>query len=114
MRTELVGREAELALLADSLAAALDGLPQVVVCEGEAGIGKTRLAQELVGWRSGAASSGFGGRPPRPPARRRSGRGARCCGRSRAALICRPSPTSIVSRPSWPVLPPTWFWPSHQ
>jgi predicted ATP-dependent serine protease len=49
MRAELVGREAELAVHADSLAAALDGLPQVVVCEGEAGIGKTRLAQELVG-----------------------------------------------------------------
>jgi DNA-binding CsgD family transcriptional regulator len=68
MRTELVGREAELALLGDSLAAALDGLPQVVVCEGEAGIGKTRLAQELVGlaerrgvlwvWGSAAETSG--------------------------------------------------------
>jgi DNA-binding CsgD family transcriptional regulator len=49
MGAELVGREAELAVLTDSLAAALDGHPQVVVCEGEAGIGKTRLAQELVG-----------------------------------------------------------------
>jgi DNA-binding CsgD family transcriptional regulator len=68
MRAELVGREAELAVLADSLAAALDGLPQVVVCEGEAGIGKTRLAQELVGvaerrgvlwvWGSAAETSG--------------------------------------------------------
>ena len=68
MRAEFVGREAELAVLADSLAAALDGLPQVVVCEGEAGIGKTRLAQELVGlaerrgvlwvWGSAAETSG--------------------------------------------------------
>ena len=68
MRAELVGREAELAVHADSLAAALDGLPQVVVCEGEAGIGKTRLAQELVGvaerrgvlwvWGSAAETSG--------------------------------------------------------
>jgi predicted ATPase len=49
MRAELVGREAEMAVLTDSLAAALDGLPRVVVCEGEAGIGKTRLAQELLG-----------------------------------------------------------------
>src|SRR5215217_5707872 len=48
MRAELVGREAELAVLTDSLAAVLDGLPRVVVCEGEAGIGKTRLAQELL------------------------------------------------------------------
>jgi DNA-binding CsgD family transcriptional regulator len=38
-----------MAVLTDSLAAALDGLPRVVVCEGEAGIGKTRLAQELLG-----------------------------------------------------------------
>jgi DNA-binding CsgD family transcriptional regulator len=68
MRAELVGREAELAVHADSLAAALDGLPRVVVCEGEAGIGKTRLAQELVGvaerrgvlwvWGSAAETSG--------------------------------------------------------
>jgi DNA-binding CsgD family transcriptional regulator len=49
MRAELVGREAEMAVLTESLAAALDGLPRVVVCEGEPGIGKTRLAQELLG-----------------------------------------------------------------
>jgi predicted ATPase len=48
MRAALVGREAEMAVLTDSLAAVLDGLPRVVVCEGEAG-GKTRLAQELLG-----------------------------------------------------------------
>jgi predicted ATPase len=68
MRAELVGREAEMAVLTDSLAAALDGLPQVVVCAGEAGIGKTRLAQELLGvaerrgvlwaWGSAAETSG--------------------------------------------------------
>ena len=68
MRAELVGREAEMAVLTDSLAAALDGLPRVVVCEGEAGIGKTRLAQELLGvaerrgvlgaWGSAAETSG--------------------------------------------------------
>jgi DNA-binding CsgD family transcriptional regulator len=57
-----------MAVLTDSLAAALNGLPQVVVCEGEAGIGKTRLAQELLGvaerrgvlwaWGSAAETSG--------------------------------------------------------
>jgi DNA-binding CsgD family transcriptional regulator len=68
MRAELVGREAEMAVLTDSLAAALDRLPRVVLCEGEPGIGKTRLAQELVGvaerrgvlcaWGSAAETSG--------------------------------------------------------
>jgi DNA-binding CsgD family transcriptional regulator len=68
MRAEFVGREAEMAVLTDSLAAALDGLPRVVVCEGEAGIGKTRLAQELLevaerrgvlgAWGSAAETSG--------------------------------------------------------
>ena len=68
MRAELVGREAEMAVLTGSLAAAFDGLPRVVVCEGEAGIGKTRLAQELLGvaerrgvlwaWGSAAETSG--------------------------------------------------------
>jgi DNA-binding CsgD family transcriptional regulator len=68
MRAELVGREAEMAVLTDSLAAALDGLPRVILCEGEAGIGKTRLAQELLGvaerrgvlgaWGSAAETSG--------------------------------------------------------
>jgi predicted ATPase len=57
-----------MAVLTDSLAAALDGLPRVILCEGEAGIGKTRLAQELLGvaerrgvlgaWGSAAETSG--------------------------------------------------------
>ncbi len=48
MRTELVGRELELAALTDCLAATVAGRPQLVLCQGEAGIGKTRLAGELV------------------------------------------------------------------
>ncbi len=48
MRTELVGRELELATLTDCLTAAVAGRPQLVWCQGEAGIGKTRLADELV------------------------------------------------------------------
>jgi DNA-binding CsgD family transcriptional regulator len=48
MRTELVGRELELAALTRCLAAAVEGRPQLVWCQGEAGIGKTRLSDELV------------------------------------------------------------------
>jgi DNA-binding CsgD family transcriptional regulator len=47
MRTEFVGRERELAMLLEGLAAARAGRPRVVLCRGEPGIGKTRLAEEL-------------------------------------------------------------------
>ena len=45
--TALFGRSAEFARLRDWLAEAVGGLPQVVVCSGEAGIGKTRLLEAL-------------------------------------------------------------------
>ncbi len=47
VRTELVGRKRELALLGGWLEEALAGEPRLVVCSGEPGIGKTRLAEEL-------------------------------------------------------------------
>ncbi len=47
VRTELVGRELELAVLDECLEDALVGDPRLVVCYGEPGIGKTRLAEEL-------------------------------------------------------------------
>ncbi|MFF0543390.1 ATP-binding protein [Nocardia thailandica] len=49
MATELIGRDAELAELLARLGEAVSGEPQMVVCSGEAGIGKTRLAAELAG-----------------------------------------------------------------
>lgn len=71
MRTELVGREAEMGVLAQALEDALAGRPQVVLCQGEPGIGKTRLVDELVqvatargalcAW--GLASDSFGAPP---------------------------------------------------
>ena len=45
--TPLVGREAEVALLHERWAQARDGLGQVVLLSGEAGIGKSRLVQVL-------------------------------------------------------------------
>ncbi len=48
MRAEFVGREPELAMLSACLAETLSGEPRVVLCRGEAGIGKTRLAEELL------------------------------------------------------------------
>src|SRR6185437_6623060 len=47
MRTELVGREQELAALVEHLESALAAHPRVVLCRGEPGIGKTRMAEEL-------------------------------------------------------------------
>ncbi len=48
VRAELVGREAEMGVLVESLDEALAGRPHVVLCQGEPGIGKTRLVDELV------------------------------------------------------------------
>src|SRR5262249_17625149 len=45
--TPLVGREAEITLLLERWAQAQNGQGQVVVLSGEAGIGKSRLVQEL-------------------------------------------------------------------
>ncbi len=68
MRTELVGREPELAALVEHFESALAAHPRVVLCRGEPGIGKTRMAEELtalaaardvaVAWGPAAESSG--------------------------------------------------------
>ncbi len=46
----LVGRASEYRQLIEVYAAAQGGQPQVVLLKGEAGIGKTRLAQDFLGW----------------------------------------------------------------
>jgi len=49
MATPLIGRAAEYAVLTAALAALLEGASGVVIVDGEAGIGKTRLIGELAG-----------------------------------------------------------------
>jgi ATP-dependent Clp protease ATP-binding subunit ClpA len=49
MRGVLVGRDRELAALAGYLDDVQQGRPSIVLCRGKPGIGKTRLAEELVG-----------------------------------------------------------------
>jgi DNA-binding SARP family transcriptional activator len=55
----LVGRKAEWSLLLSAWRAACAGKAQIILLTGEAGIGKTRLAEELVAWvtRQGAAAA---------------------------------------------------------
>jgi tetratricopeptide (TPR) repeat protein len=50
----LLGRRDEFATLRDALQSADAGRPHVVLVRGEAGIGKTRLAEELLAWADGA------------------------------------------------------------
>lgn len=59
VRESLVGRDAELGFLQDRLAAARAGAGQVVLICGAAGIGKTRLAEELAD-RAGDIQVGWG------------------------------------------------------
>jgi DNA-binding CsgD family transcriptional regulator len=48
MQGSLVGRDKEFNALRDSLDDALDQRPRIVLCQGEPGIGKTRMGEELL------------------------------------------------------------------
>lgn len=69
---EFVGRRRELAYLRGWLTAAVEGQPRLVLCGGEPGIGKTRLASELAKVASTSYGAGVvwarapedGGAPP--------------------------------------------------
>ncbi len=62
MRTQLVGREREMAVLHECLEAALSQHPRIVLCRGESGIGKTRLAEEVLGSAGTRGAIGVWGR----------------------------------------------------
>ena len=64
MRTALVGRERDLAVLERCLAAGLAGHPRLILCRGEPGIGKTRLAEELCALAEAAGAMVVWGRAP--------------------------------------------------
>src|SRR3954447_7722253 len=58
----LVGREREQAMLRDALASALAGRGSLVLVGGEAGIGKTALAEALLAEAADRGAAGLGGR----------------------------------------------------
>jgi DNA-binding CsgD family transcriptional regulator len=60
-RGRFVGRTQELALLGDLLARAADGEPLVAVLGGEAGVGKTRLGEQLAATARGQGARVLGG-----------------------------------------------------
>ena len=70
-RSDLVGREAHWAALTDAWQARASSLAPVVLIEGEAGMGKTRLADEFTRWvqaRGGTVLRGEGYEPSGGPA----------------------------------------------
>jgi hypothetical protein len=71
----LAGRDRELGTLRRWLAEALAGHGRLVVLTGPPGIGKTRLAEELVTVRGGPGSGCCGAGPSRSGVRRRCGYG---------------------------------------
>jgi predicted ATPase len=61
-RTHFVGRDKEYALLAERLKEAVAGSGGTVAVEGEAGVGKTRLAEEFLGYALSRGTRVFSGR----------------------------------------------------
>ena len=66
-RPNLVGRNAEFCVLQGSWETASAGRPQSLSIEGVAGIGKTRLAEELLQWvrRQGCRTAAAAAMPPK-------------------------------------------------
>lgn len=62
LRPPLVGRETEMGKLIKHYEQALTGYPQVVLLEGEAGIGKTRLVRDFTRWATAQGAEALSGR----------------------------------------------------
>jgi two-component system, OmpR family, response regulator ResD len=69
-RLPFTGREREMDALRHAIAAAMDGWVQVAVIVGEAGIGKTRLADEFAGYAKDVGARTYWGRCRDAPAAR--------------------------------------------
>src|SRR3954470_21337751 len=61
-RVHFVGRDREYALLAERLKGMMEGLGGAVAVEGEAGVGKTRLVEEFLGYARSHGTRVFSGR----------------------------------------------------
>jgi hypothetical protein len=92
MQTDLLGRDGELALLQRCHDDALEGRARLVLCQGEPGIGKTRLAEEVVTGPAPGACPRCGAWLSTRPARRPTGRGGRPCAPSASSSTFPPSP----------------------
>ena len=105
--SELLGREGERAALADAWRAAAAGQGGVAVLDGPAGLGKSRLVQELA---SAARAAGGAGRPRgRPRPRRRATARAVVGGAARAGARQWPRrPARRRGRPTSPGCCPPW------
>ncbi len=68
-RSRIVGRDSELARAGPLLDDALAGRGRLILCTGEAGIGKTRLAEEIAAFAVAQGRPSCGPAPPTPAAR---------------------------------------------
>jgi len=76
----LVDRESQVAELPRHVDAARNGQPGLMLCGGEPGVGKTRLAKEAEYLALGRGMSVAGDAARRRRRHRHTGPGARCCG----------------------------------
>jgi DNA-binding SARP family transcriptional activator len=97
-----VGRAAELAELTSGLEDAFAGRGRLFLLGGEPGIGKSRLAEELVAAAAARGARVLVGRCWEAGGARRSGRGCRRCAAASTRRGPAPAPARMISRSSCP------------